>query len=153
MFVWIDSLRSINNLSVMKGRIFLGWTSTKLGHNAVMPVRLEHTDPRSRVKYSTTEPLRSLCLLCLCGCLLICPLWSPAGKGLTSWPSFVVSYYEFVTFPLVSWVRCGTWLYRFLIFPPLHTCIFTAVKIQDLIFSLERYCKIGTSFFYFLNMV
>ena len=23
---------------------------------------------------------------------------------------------EFVTFPLVSWVRCGTWLYRFLIF-------------------------------------
>ena len=25
---------------------------------------------------------------------------------------------EFVTFPLVSWVRCGTWLYRFLIFAP-----------------------------------
>ena len=23
-------------------------------------------------------------------------------------PSFVVSNYEFVTFPLVSWVRCGT---------------------------------------------
>ena len=28
---------------------------------------------------------------------------------------------EFVTFPLVSWVRCGTWLYRFLIFAPLIT--------------------------------
>ena len=28
---------------------------------------------------------------------------------------------EFVTFPLVSWVRCGTWLYRFLIFAPLLT--------------------------------
>ena len=26
---------------------------------------------------------------------------------------------EFVTFPLVSWVRCGTGLYRFLIFAPL----------------------------------
>ena len=26
-------------------------------------------------------------------------LWSPAGKGLTSWLSFVVSYFEFVTFP------------------------------------------------------
>ena len=26
---------------------------------------------------------------------------------------------EFVTFPLVSWVRCGTWLYRFLIFASL----------------------------------
>ena len=38
----------------------------------------------------------------------ICVLWSPAGKGLTSWHSFVVSNYEFVTFPLVSWVGCGT---------------------------------------------
>ena len=28
---------------------------------------------------------------------------------------------EFVTFPLVSWVRCGTWLYRFLIFATLLT--------------------------------
>ena len=64
-----------------------------------------------------------LCLLCLCTCarLFICALWSPNGKGLTSWPSFVVSYCEYVTFPLVSWVRCGTWLYRFLIFAPLLT--------------------------------
>ena len=31
LFVWFDSLRPINNLSVIKGRIFLGWTSTKLG--------------------------------------------------------------------------------------------------------------------------
>ena len=31
---------------------------------------------------------------------------------------------EFVTFPLVSWVRCGTWLYRFLIFAPLLTFIY-----------------------------
>ena len=43
-----------------------------------------------------------------CVRLFICALWSPAGKGLTSWLSFVVSYCEFVTFPLVSWVRCGT---------------------------------------------
>ena len=42
-------------------------------------------------------------------------------KGLTSWLSFVLSNCEFVTFPLVSWVRCGTWLYRFLIFAPLLT--------------------------------
>ena len=41
-------------------------------------------------------------------CASICALWSPAGKGLTSWLSFVVSNCEFVTFPLVSWVRCGT---------------------------------------------
>ena len=32
-----------------------------------------------------------LCLLCLCRRLFICALWSPAGKGLTSWLSFVVS--------------------------------------------------------------
>ena len=32
-----------------------------------------------------------LCLLCLCACLFICALWSPAGIGLTSWLSFVVS--------------------------------------------------------------
>ena len=30
------------------------------GHNAVTPVRLEPAAPRSRVKHSTTEPLRSL---------------------------------------------------------------------------------------------
>ena len=49
-----------------------------------------------------------LCLLCLCVGLFICAVWSPAGKGLTSWPSFVVSNCEFVTFLLVSWVRCST---------------------------------------------
>ena len=37
-----------------------------------------------------------LCLLCLCMCLFISALWSPAGKGLTSWLSFVVSNCEFV---------------------------------------------------------
>ena len=45
-----------------------------------------------------------LCLLCLCARLIICALLSPAGKGLTSWLSFVVPNCEFVTFPLVSWV-------------------------------------------------
>ena len=49
--------------------------------------------------------------------LFIVALCSPAGKGLTSWLSFVmlncvlsfvVSNCEFVTFPLVSLVRCGT---------------------------------------------
>ena len=55
------------SLSVKQGRVFLGCTSTKLDkcvllkdHNAVTPVRLELVAPRSRVKHSTTEPLRSL---------------------------------------------------------------------------------------------
>ena len=63
--------------------------------------------------------LVSLC--CLLARLFICAFWSPAGKELTSWLSFVVSNCEFVTFPLVSWVRCGTRLYLFLIFAPLLT--------------------------------
>ena len=49
-----------------------------------------------------------LCLLCLCAHLFICALRSPAGEGLTSWLLFVVYNCEFVTFLLVSWVRCGT---------------------------------------------
>ena len=33
----------------------------------------------------------AMSLLCLCARLFICALLSPAGKGLTSWLSFVVS--------------------------------------------------------------
>ena len=40
-----------------------------------------------------------LCLLCLCARLFICALWSPAGKGLTSLLTFVVS----VSFSLSHW--------------------------------------------------
>ena len=42
-----------------------------------------------------------LCLLCRCTRLFICALWSPAGKGLTSWLSLVVSNCEF--FLLSHW--------------------------------------------------
>ena len=54
-------------------------------------------------------------LLCFCAHLLIDALWSPAGKGLTSWLSFVMSNCEVVTFPLVPLVRCDTRLLRFLV--------------------------------------
>ena len=46
-------------------------------------------------------------LFCFRVRLFIDALWTPAGIGLTSWLSFVMSYCEVVTFPLVSWVRCG----------------------------------------------
>ena len=49
-----------------------------------------------------------LCLIGFRASLFINALWSPAGKGLTSWLSFMMSNCEFVTLPLVSWVRCGT---------------------------------------------
>ena len=48
-----------------------------------------------------------LFLLCFHACLFVDALWSPAGKGLTSWHSVVMSNCDVVTFPLVSWVRCG----------------------------------------------
>ena len=71
------------------------------------------------------------CLLCLCARLFVCALWSPAGKGLTSLLSFVVSNCEFVIFPLVSWVRCGTRLYRFLIFASLLTFLASGLSTYD----------------------
>ena len=63
-----------------------------------------------------------LCYLCLVllyfnhARLFVDALWSPAGKGLTSWLSFVMPNCDVVTFPLVSWVTRGAGLYRFLIF-------------------------------------
>ena len=57
--------------------------------------------PSSKILYlpfqggtSFVDPLcfcSVLYLLRLCARLFICALWSPAGKGLTSWLSFVVS--------------------------------------------------------------
>ena len=70
-FVWFDSLRPSQH-SVTSGRVFRGWTSTKLGlvclaqgHNAVTPMRLEPPALRSLVKQSTTEPLSSHSLECI----------------------------------------------------------------------------------------
>ena len=43
-----------------------------------------------------------LVLLCFHARLFVDALWSPAGKGLTSWLSFVMCNCDVVTFPLVS---------------------------------------------------
>ena len=45
--------------------------------------------------------------VCFCSRLFIDALWSPAGKGLTPWLSFMMSNCEIVNFQLISWVRCG----------------------------------------------
>ena len=55
-------------------------------------------------------------LLCFHVSLFVNALRSPAGKGLASWLSFVMSNCDVVAFPLVSLVGCSAWLYRFLIF-------------------------------------
>ena len=72
--------------------------------------------PSSKI-YSLAVPMQ--CFFCgsfmlFLSCFFVCfrlrlfidALWSPAGKGLTFWLSFVMSNCE-VTFTLVSWVRCG----------------------------------------------
>ena len=64
-------------------------------------------------KYFTASFVDHLCYICL---VLLCfhahlfvdALWSPDGKGLTFWLSFVMSNFDVVTFPCVSWVRCGS---------------------------------------------
>ena len=89
------------------------WGTGRMGCKAVLLLWIFHVF------------LSVLCLLCLCMRLFICALRSPTQKGLTSWLSFVVSNCEFVTFPLVSWVRCGTWWYLFPIFATLLTLAMT----------------------------
>ena len=53
-----------------------------------------------------------LCYLCLLFAsisrLFIAALWSPAGKGLTSWLSFVMFNCVLLLSHVVSWVMCGT---------------------------------------------
>ena len=65
-----------------------------------------------------------LFLFCFQARLFVDALWSPAGKGLTSWFLFVMSNCYAVTFPLLSWARRGALLYRFLIF-----ALFLTLKI------------------------
>ena len=64
----------------------------------------------------------SFCYLCFvlivfC-CLFIAVLWSPAGRALTSWLSWRMwCLIVFLSLShVMSWVRCGAWLYWFLIF-------------------------------------
>ena len=81
-----------------------------------------------------------LFLSCFHVCLFTA-LWSPAAKGLTSWLSLVVSNCEVVTCPLVSWVRCGACLYRFLIF-----ALFSYFDCEEWIFLSCPYRNNGFNF-------
>ena len=65
------------------------------------------TVPRRCFFYGSFMLVLSCFLLCLRAHLFIDVLCSPAGKRLTSWLLFLMSNCEVVTFPLVSWVRCG----------------------------------------------
>ena len=68
-----------------------------------------------------------LCYLCLVFVMLsrlfIAALWSSEGKGLTSWLLFVMFIVILLLSHLVSWDRCGTRLYPFLILAVFLTSI------------------------------
>ena len=53
-----------------------------------------------------------LCYLCIVfdmlARLFIAALWSPEGKGLTSWLLFVIFIVILLLSNLLSWDRCGT---------------------------------------------
>ena len=98
-----------------------------------MSLFLEHEDlerkpmfsSESNTTYSQTRSIQLFllwinCALCLVFLMLlrlfIAALWSPAGKGLTSWVLLVMFIVFLLLSHVVSWVRCGTLLYCFLIF-------------------------------------
>ena len=70
LFVWFDSLRPINSLSLIKRPVFLGWTSTKLGLMFLLKDTTQWhrwgSNPRPLSLESSTQPLRSL-LEFICG--------------------------------------------------------------------------------------
>ena len=49
-------------------------------------------------------------------CLFIVALWPPAKKGLTLALLYVIFFVFLSLSHVVSQVRCGTWLYQFLVF-------------------------------------
>ena len=81
VFVWFDSLRPINNLSVIKGRVFLGWTSTKLGLMFLLKDTTQWrrwgSNPRPFGLESSTLPLSHCAPVCCTVPLtLSVPIWS-----------------------------------------------------------------------------
>ena len=79
----------------------------------------------------------------VCWCLVV-TCW----EGLTSWLSFVMSIYDVVTFPLVSSVRCGAWLYRFLIFALFLTLLtgWNLLYLRQILVG-SRFLSISYSYF------
>ena len=76
-----------------------------------------------------------LCLLCLCARLFICALWSPAGKGQTSWLSFVVST---VSLSLSHWYP-GSAGYLIVSIPDLCTLTYFAGRTYNIVGDLMHW--------------
>ena len=108
VLIWLDFSVMIHCMSLScKPNIYVSWSTSEL---RVRLAPLNRFKPSSIIFYwpfqGGTSYVDLLCfcsvlyLLCLCARLFICALWSPAGKGLTSWLSFVVST---VSLSLSNW--------------------------------------------------
>ena len=65
--------------------------------------------PPVNIFTSFVDHLRYLCLVfVMLSRLFIAALWTPEGKGLTSWLLFVMFVVILLLSHLVSWDRCGT---------------------------------------------
>ena len=74
-------------------------------------------------------------------CLYIVALWSPAGKGQTSCVWCVILY--LLLSHVVTWVMCGAWLYRFLIFAFFLTfnLHLTQLSLASILWDIDKQCK------------
>ena len=93
------------------------------------------------------DRLRYFCLVLLCFMRVF--LFMPCGHLLGKL-SFVMSNCEIVTFPLVSWVRCGAWLNKFLSFALFSKCVCYTILFPQLAFysfllnnvDMHRYARL-----------
>ena len=74
-----------------------GWRAIKPGY--ALKYNIFTVDSKSVLLLWITYVISVLFLLCFSARLFIDALWSPAGKGLTSWLLFVMSNCEVVTLP------------------------------------------------------
>ena len=66
--------------------------SSKVDNQVIKMIGLMEFCPQNRTtQILSCRDIRRLGFTMFCARLFICALWSPAGKGLTSWLSFVVS--------------------------------------------------------------
>ena len=106
--------------------------------------------PSSKIFYwqfqGGTSFVDHLCYLCLVFVMLshlfIAALWSPQGKRLTPWLLFAMFIVILLLSYLVSWDRCGAWLYRFLVLAVFLTFIVEAILLNLLKLRLTAPIKL-----------
>ena len=87
--------------------------------------------------------------VCLVFLSVYCSLVVTAGNGLTSWLSCIWCFIVFLSLSnVVSWVKCGAWLYRFLIFAFFLTLIWDRSDYHNLnLINWTTFCMLGFACF------